>query len=204
VSRPVARYRPSRRYILFALLAICGTAFCAWTGLRWPATWTAAGLFGITSVALIALLCQPRIEIHETHLQLGRRVIFWREVRRLDQTGWVAPLAVTLTLASDRRVLLLYAGDLDSSTSLLRHLRRYSRNALLDGIPYRQAWGEPGKTPEPRKTHDSRANPERQPPPAPYRPLLRPGEEEEVEKMFQRLKSVGRLDQRDPRGSDQQ
>jgi len=25
---------------------------------------------------------------------------------------------------------------------LLRHLRRYSRDALIDGIPYRQYWGE--------------------------------------------------------------
>ena len=138
----------------------------------------------------------------------------WREIRRLDQTGWIAPLAVTLTLSNDRRVLLLYAGDLDSSTSLLRHLRRYSRNALLDGIPYRQAWGERGKTPdsgkmlirktpEPGKTHESGASSERQPPTV-HRPLLRPEEEEEIEKMFQRLKSVGRLDQRDQRGSDDQ
>ena len=126
----------------------------------------------------------------------------WREIRRLDQTGWIAPLAVTLTLSNDRRVLLLYAGDLDSSTSLLRHLRRYSRNALLDGIPYRQAWGEleslqnagAAKTPEPAR---------RQAPPAVHRPLLRPEEEEEIERMFQRLKSVGRLDQRDQRGSDE-
>ncbi len=210
MSRPLARYRPSRRYILFALLAIAGTAFSAWTGLRWPATWAASALFGATAAALIALLWQPTIEIHETHLQLGKRVIFWREIRRLDQTGWNAPLAVTLTLSNDRRVLLLYGGDLDSSTSLLRHLRRYSRNALLDGVPYRQAWGDPGKvsdsgkTSEPRKTHESGASSERQPPTTPYRPLLRPGEEEEVEKMFQRLKSVGRMDQRDQRGSDDQ
>ena len=168
------------------------------SGLRWPSTWVAAGLFGITSVALMALLWQPAIEIHETHLQIGRRVIFWREIRRLDQTGWIAPLAVTLTLSSDRRVILLYAGDLDSSTSLLRHLRRYSRNALLDGIPYRQAWGEVGNTSEPGGV------PEHQPPPAAHRPLLRPEEEEEIERMFQRLKSVGRLDQRDQRGSDDQ
>ena len=193
MSRPLARYRPSRRYILFAVLAICGTVFSVWTGLRWPSTWIAAGLFGITSLALMALLWQPGIEIHETHLQLGRRTILWRDIRRLDQTGWIAPLAVTLTLSNDRRVFLLYAGDLDSSTSLLRHLRRYSRNALLDGIPYRQAWGEVNKTPEPaRKT-----------PPAVHRPLLRPEEEEEIERMFQRLKSVGRLDQRDQRGSDE-
>ncbi len=204
MSRPVARYRPSRRYILFAVLAIVGTAFSAWTGLRWPATWLAAGLFGATAATLIALLCRPTIEIHETHLRLGRRVIYWREIRRLDRTGWIAPLAVTLTLSNDRRLVLLYAGDLDSSTSLLRHLRRYSRNALLDGIPYRQAWGEsgsgePGKTPDPRKTPEPGSA--RQTPPAPYRPLLRPEEEEEIEKMFRRLKSVGRLDQR---GSDDQ
>lgn len=207
MSRPVARYRPSRRYLVFALLAISGTAFSVWTGLRWPATWTAAALFGATAAALIALLCRPRIEIHETHLQLGRRVIYWDEIRRLDQTGWIAPLAVTLTMSNDRRVFLLYAGDLDSSTSLLRHLRRYSRNALLDGVPYRQAWGDPGRA-EPRtadpgkagKTQDPRGS-AHQTPPASHRPLLRPEEEEEIERMFRRLKSVGRLDQR---GSDDQ
>jgi len=201
VSRPLARYRPSRRYILFAVLAIIGTAFSAWTGLRWPSTWIAAGLFGITSVALIGLLWQPEIEIHETHLQLGRRIILWSEIRRLDQTGWIAPLAVALTLPNDRRVFLLYAGDLDSSNSLLRHLRRYSRNALLDGIPYRQAWGELAQTPDSPKTLESTPGSERRLPPAVHRPLLRPEEEEEIERMFQRLKAVGRLDQR---GSDEQ
>ena len=210
MSRPLARYRPSRRYLLFAVLAICGTAFCAWTALRWPATWTAAALFGATAVALLALVSRPAIEIHETHLQLGRRVIFWREIHRLDQTGWIAPLAVNLTLSNDRRVLLLYAGDVESSTSLLRHLRRYSRNALLDGIPYRQAWGEPGRADAGKAESEKRPEAAKTPEPAPRRPaaiprpLLRPEEEEEIEKMFQRLKSVGRLDQREPRGSDDQ
>lgn len=206
MSRPLARYRPSRRYILFALLALVGTAFSAWTGLRWPSTWVAAGLFGMTSAALLALLWQPEIQIHETHLQLGRRIILWREIHRLDQTGWTAPLVVHLTLSNDRRVLLLYAGDLDSSTGLLRHLRRYSRNALLDGIPYRQAWGEVEEKPEREKRPERRGTPESGPqlqqPPAVHRPLLRPEEEEEIERMFQRLKSVGRMDQRD-RGSDE-
>ena len=205
MSRPVARYRPSRRYILFAILALCGTIFSAWTALRWPSTWLAAGLFGATSAALLALLWQPIVEIHETHLLIGKRVILWRDIRRLDQTGWIAPLAVRLTLSNERHVIVLYAGDLDSSTSLLRHLRRYSRSALLDGIPYKQAWGElePGKTPE---LAGPPAPPNRQSQPAVHRPLLRPEEEEEIEKMFQRLKSVGRLDQRDQRdqrGSDE-
>ena len=196
MNRPVARYRPSRRYILFAALAISGTAFCVWTGLRWPSTWIAAALFAITSAALITLVSRPIIEIHETHLQLGRRVIFWREIQRLDQTGWVAPLAVNLTLANDRHVRLVYAGDLDSATSLLRHLRRYSRHALLDGVPYGQAWGEMGKPPEP-----AAAPPPQQLPPASHHPFLSAEDEQEIEKMFQRLKSVGRLDSR---GSDEQ
>ena len=190
MNHPVARYRPSRRYILFAALAIIGTAFCAWTGLRWPSTWIAAALFGLTSAALLVLVSRPGIEIHETHLQLGRRVIFWREIRRLDQTGWIAPLAVNLTLANDHRVLLVYAGDLDSATSLLRHLRRYSRHALLDGVPYGQAWGEMA---------DPGASPEQPPRSAPYHPFLSPQDEQEIEKMFQRLKTAGRLD----RGSDE-
>ncbi len=175
-------------------MAICGALFSAWTGLRWSYTWIAAGLFVLSAAAILALVLRPVIEIHETHLRIGRRVIFWSEIRRLDQTRWTAPLAVYLTLADDKRSLLVYPGDLDSSTSLLRHLRRYSREALLDGIPYRQFWGEPGA-----------ASRKRLPPPPRY-PLLRPEDEEEVERMYQRLRSVGRLDQRDQRdqrGSDQ-
>jgi hypothetical protein len=179
--------------MVFAALAIAGTAFCIWTGLRWPSTWIAAGLFGLTSAALVALLCRPGIEIHETHLQLGRRVIFWREIQRLDQTGWVAPLVVNLTLSSGRHVVLVYAGDLDSATSLLRHLRRYSRYALLDGVPYGKAWGETVKP------QDSAAASEPPPPSTPHYPFLRPEDEQEIEKMFQRLKTAGRLD----RGSEE-
>ena len=37
---------------------------------------------------------------------------------------------------------LVYPGDIDSGKSLLRHLRRCARNALIDGIPYKQFWGE--------------------------------------------------------------
>ena len=129
------------------------------------------------------LTLRPAIEIHETHLAIGRRVMPWSEIRRIDQTGWKAPLAVHLTLADQQRILLLYPGDLDSSTSLLRHLRRYSTLALLDGVPYRQFWGEPA----PAKHEFIK--------PAKY-PLMRPEDQEEIERMFQRLTSVGRLDGR--------
>jgi hypothetical protein len=186
VIRPVARYTPSRRYSWLALFALGGVLLAGWTGLRWPPAWIAAVLFGVSAIAVLLLALRPAIEIHETHLLVGRKAIAWSDIRRLDQTGWTAPLAIHLTLSGDRRLLVVYPGDFDSSTSLLRHLRRYSREALLDGIPYRQFWGETPAT-------------ERKQLPAPRYPLLRPEDEDEVERMFQRLKSVGRLDQR---GSD--
>jgi len=136
-------------------------------------------------VSLLAF--RPSIEIHETYLAVGRAAIPWNDIRRIDQTGWNAPLAVYLTLADGRRVLVLHPGDLDSSTGLLRHLRRYSREALLDGIPYRQFWGEalpPAQTPPPKQL------------PPPRYPLLRPEDEDEVERMFQQLKAAGHIDQR--------
>src|SRR5437879_2867157 len=79
-------------------------------------------------------------DIHETHLQIGRRTISWADIRRLDQTGWNVPLVLQLTLEHAGTLFLIYPGDLDSSGSLLRHLRRYSRHALLDGVPYREFW----------------------------------------------------------------
>jgi hypothetical protein len=182
VSRPLARYTPCRRFLLLTLVAICGSLFSAWMGLRWAPSWIAAGLFAVSGALLSLVTLRPAIEIHETHLVIGRRVMPWSDIRRIDQTGWNAPLAVHLTLVDQERILLFYPGDLDSSTSLLRHLRRYSRLALLDGMPYRQFWGEPAAKDEPIK-------------PAKY-PLMRPEDEEEIERMFQRLKSVGRLDGR--------
>jgi hypothetical protein len=146
--------------------------------------WIAAGLFAIPSLALFLLAFRPAIEIHETHLQAGHRQIPWHQIRRLDQSGWTVPLLVYLTLNEERRVMLIHPGDFDSSASLLRHLRRNSREALLDGVPYRQFWGEPPS-----------AAPAQIPPPR-Y-PLLRPEDEDEVERMFQRLKSVGHLERRD-------
>jgi hypothetical protein len=183
VSRPVARYTPSRRYFSLALIAVGGALLGGWTGLRFAPAWIASGAFAMTALAILGLALRPAIEIFETHLSVGRKAIAWGDIRRLDQTGWNAPLAVYLTLADGHRFLIVYPGDLDSSSSLLRHLRRYSREALLDGIPYRQFWGEA-------------ASERKQIAPQPRYPLLRPEDEDEVEKMFQKLKSVGRIDGR--------
>ncbi len=172
-----------------ALVALAGGSIAGLAAMRWPAMWIAmsvcGGVLALAGACLLLLALRPAIEIHETHLAIGRRSIGWSEIRRIDQTPWLttwdAPLAVYLTLADESCVLVVYAGWTDSCPGLLRNLRRYSREALLDGVPYLQFWGEiPGA---------------KQLPPPRY-PLLRPEDEEEIERMFQRLKTVGRLDHR--------
>ena len=196
MSRPVACYSPSPRYLLFVLLAAIGAGLSFWSGLRWsPEGWRAlsflaAGGFAISASAMLLVIGRPRVEIHESQLRIGRREIAWAEVRRLDHSGWLVPLALWITLEGEEHILLVYAGDLDSSASLLRHLRRYSRQALIDGVPYRQFWGEPGK--------ETTAAPARQQSPPRY-PLLRPEDEQEVERLFRRLKAAGNLDRQEDR-----
>jgi hypothetical protein len=141
----------------------------------------------LISALLFAMAMRPAIEIHEGYVSIGKRIIPWMDIRRLDRTGWNSPpLVVRMTLFDDSRMVLIYPGDLDSCNSLLRHLRRLSRDALIDGIPYRQYWGEllaPGAA-ERKQTAQPR-----------YR-LLRPEDELEVERLYQRLKAVGNLDQK--------
>jgi hypothetical protein len=219
VNCPIARFVPSRRFLGFALLALGGMLLSVFIALRWSRAWEAAAgdwmpwldrswltpplapgplssaflrsvspawiaaaLFAAACAVLLALFFRPAIEIHTGFLKAGRRKIEWRRVARVDQTSWRVPLAVFLTLDDGSRVLLIHAGETESCASLLRHLRRQAREALLDGIPYRQFWGEaPG--------------PERKSLPPMHYPLLLPEEEEEIERMFQRLKTVGHLDQ---------
>jgi hypothetical protein len=152
--------------------------------LSWPFAWIAVGLFLASAAVVLFLALRPPIEIYESHLKIGAKAIPWMQIRRLDR-GSRMPLIVRLTLADKTRIVLVHPGDPDSTTSLLRHLRRFSREALIDGVPYRQFWGEELTTPAP----------ERKQAPSRY-PLLLPEDEAEVERLLQRLKSVGHLDTR--------
>jgi hypothetical protein len=170
--------------------------FSAWDALRWAPSWIAAGLFAVSALVLAAVTIRPAIEVYETHLAIGRRMIPWRDIRRVDQTGWNTPLVVILTLHDRQRIHVLYSGDLDSSSSLLRHLRRFSREALLDGVPYREFWGElaaVARSSEPARKSAPESSEKDASAPLRY-PVLRSEDEEEVERLFQRLKSVGHLE----------
>jgi hypothetical protein len=182
-------YSPSRHYLSAGLVALGLAAFSAWVAWQWAPAWIASFLFVASAAILIVLALQPPIRIGEDHLAIGRRVIPWREIQRLDRTSWISPLIVNLTLAGERRVVLIYPGDVDAGKSLLRHLRRCARGALIDGIPYRQFWGE--LVP---------AAPDRRALPSPKYKLLRTEDEAEVERLFHQLKTVGHLE---PHNSDE-
>ena len=90
---------------------------------------------------MLYLASRPAVEIYESHVKIGNQAIPWRHIRRLDRSANM-PLMVRLTLADKTRILVVYPGDPNSSSGLLRSLRRHSREALIDGVPYRQFWGE--------------------------------------------------------------
>ena len=186
MTRPVASYSPSRRYLVFAAVAVLGALISAWAGTVWGAdgwryvSFTAAAAFVLMAGLITAMVLRPVVEIFENHLVIGRREIPWKAIRTVDQTSWVSPLTLRLGLEGEESLLLMYFGDSGSSAGLLRHVRRYARQALLDGVPYRQFWGET-------------TTPRREPVPARFR-LVSPQDEREIEQMFQRLKSVGRID----------
>ncbi|MDZ4800749.1 MAG: hypothetical protein SGI92_21530 [Bryobacteraceae bacterium] len=178
----MTNFPPSRHYLTAGLAAVILAAFSGWVAMQWSPAWIASVLFAGSAMILLLLAIQPSVDVYEHHLALGKRVIQWNEIRRLDRTSWISPLVVQLTLTGERRVTLVYPGDIDSGKSLLRHLRRCARNALIDGIPYKQFWGEALPSQERRSL------------PAPRYRLLRPEDEAEVERLFQRLKTVGHLD----------
>lgn len=181
----MTRYLPAKHYLWLGAAAVVLSGLCAWFAGTVTLAYLPAALFLITAVFLFAMAVRPAIEVHEGYLAIGRRIIPWMDIRRLDRTGWISPLIVRVTLFDDSRLVLIFPGDLDSCNSLLRQLRRLSRDALIDGIPYRQYWGEL-----------LAASGERKQAPAPRYRILRPEDEAEVERLYQRLKTVGNLDQK--------
>jgi len=185
VPVPISRYCCSRHYLWAGFAALGMTVFSAAVALSWPVAWIATGSLLASAFVVLYLALRPPIEIYDSHLKIGSRAIPWMQIRRLDRSSRL-PLIVRLTLADKTHILVVYPGDPESSNSLLRHLRRFSREALIDGVPYRQFWGEALQPPAA----------ERKQLPAPRYPLLLPEDEAEVERLLQRLKSVGHLDPR--------
>jgi hypothetical protein len=174
------------------LVAAALALFSAWCGMQWSLAFIPAALFVVSSVVLYYLATRPPIEVGESYLSIGAESIRWSEVERMDSTIWTSPLVLELSLRDGRRRRIIYPGDVESAGRLLRQMRRLARSAAIDGVPYRQYWGEI----VPLRMESRTMAPPR------YR-LLRPEDETEVEKLYQRLKSVGHLDPK-PSAEDRQ
>ena len=91
-----------------------------------------------------------------------------------------------LSLYDDETVRLIYPGEVECCKHLLRTLRQMAIGAVIDGVPYRQYWGEVLGTGDAAEQGDG----------APRYRVLRPEDEEEVERLYFLLKTVGHIDPR--------
>ena len=180
----MSRYVPARHYVSFGIVALALAGFAAWLGMTFSPAFVPAALFFLTAAMLLALAFRPAIKVYDAHLEIGKKIIPWQDVRRVDRTGWISPLVVKLALYDDDAVVLVYPGEVDCCKHLLRTLRQMSTNAMIDGIPYRQYWGELLGSSEAKQLNAPR-----------YR-VLRPEDEEEVERLYFLLKTVGHIDPR--------
>src|SRR5665213_2053627 len=102
----MTRYVPARHYISFGAAALALAGFSAWLGMTLTrGLFVPAGLFFFTSVLLLALAFRPAIRVYDAHIEIGKRVVPWQDIQRVDRTGWISPLVVKLTLC------LLYTSD---------------------------------------------------------------------------------------------
>ena len=181
----MTRFLPARHYLAFGLVALALGLFSGWVGIRfWMPALVPALLFLLTATLLTLLGFFPAVEVQDSVLRVGGRVIPWADIRRLDGTGWLSPLIVRITMYDDSRFTLVYPGDLESCKTLVRSLRRMSRDALIDGVPYRQYWGELLVTSGDRRRVAA----------APRQRFLRPEDEADIERLYQKLRQERHLD----------
>ncbi len=177
-------YHPSRVYARAAWIAVAGTAVCALCGLRAPFAFIPGGLCFLTALLLFWLAMRPVIRVGENQFNIGERAIAWREVREINSSRFVSPLVLRLKLTNGRRKLLVFPGDHGRIATLIAQLRKNAYLASFDGVAYRDFWtwasltGLPGDAPVSEQ---------------PVRMLTR-DEEDEIERMYQTLKTAGRLD----------
>lgn len=182
----VETFLPSRLYARVGWAALAGSLVCVLCGFRAPLAFIPGVLCAITSAGLFWLAARPAIEVSEDQFNIGDRAIAWREVREVNRSRFLSPLVIKLKLTNSRRKVLIFPGEPDRIERLMFQLRKNSQLATFDGVAYRDYWtwlslsGGQGDT----STLDQ-----------PVR-MLSPDDEDEVERLYQKLKSVGRLDGR--------
>jgi hypothetical protein len=183
----VEMYLPSRLYPRMGWAALAGALICALCGLRAPLAFIPGFLCALTAALLYWLSKRPPIRLRETQFNIGERAIAWREVRQINTPRIASPLILDLKLTNSRHKLMVYPGEPEHIEKLMFQLRKNCFLATFDGVPYRDYWAW------------AAVNQARSDTPAPEQPparMLSSEEEDEIERMYQKLKAVGRLDSR--------
>ncbi len=174
---------PSRLYSRVGWAALAGVLISVLCGFRAPLAFIPGFLCAITAAALFWLSARPPIRIGDSQFNIGERAIAWREVQEINSSRFLSPLLLKIRLTNSRRLLLVYPGEPERIEQLLFQLRKNSHLASFDGVAYRDYWtwlslngAEKNQVSE-----------------QPVR-MLSADEEEEIERMYQKLKTVGRFD----------
>lgn len=177
---------PSRLYSRVGWAALAGVAVSVLCGFRAPLAFIPGFLCGATALALFWLAARPPIRIGESQCNIGNRAIAWREVREINSSRFLSPLILKLKLTNSRRTLLVYPGEPERIEQLLFQLRKRSQFACFDGVTHRDYWTWLTL----HGSKDDTAIAEQ-----PVR-MLSTDDEDEIERLYQKLKAVGHLDSR--------
>lgn len=176
-------FEPSRLCLRigWAVLACC--LLCGLAGWQYPIAFLPSGLFAIAAGSLFWMGSRPEVRVLPTQFNVGERAISWREVREINTT-LARPLVARINLTNCRHKLLVFPAASERAAQLMYQLRRHSYLATFDGVAYRDFWTW-------STLHEKlRDRPVLQ---QPVR-MLSAEDEDEVERLFQKLKTVGRLD----------
>jgi hypothetical protein len=177
-------FTPSRLYARMGWAALAGSVVCVLCGLRAPLAFVPGFLCACTSAFLFWLTARPLIRVGENQFNLGNRAIAWREVREINSSRFVSPLVLKIKLTNSRQKILVFPGEPERIARLLFYLRKNSQLASFDGVAYRDYWTWTDMAGS-RSENVAVEHPVR---------MLSAEEEEEIERMYHKLKSVGHLD----------
>ncbi len=185
----LVRYLPAALYLrlgfVLACVAILAAILARFSFLALPVM----AISALAAVAILYVTLRGPVEIHDSHLQVGRKVIPWEAVSHVWSPSLQTPLLLPLTLNSERSYVLVYPGSRESGQKLLHQVRRHARFALIDGLPFRQYWDEDLENFRDRcLVTDQQWN------------VLSAEDEHEVEQLFQRLRNDGAFNRFDPEG----
>jgi hypothetical protein len=180
----VERFLPSRFYASVGWAALTGSLVCVLCAFRAPYAFIPAVLCILTATGLFWLASRPVISVGETQFTIGERAIAWREVREINRSRFLSPLVLQLKLTNSRAKVLVYPGEPSRIELLLAQLRKRSHLATFDGVPFREYWHWTNLEEQQAEA----------PPATPPAQLFSTEDEAEIERLFQTLRSGGRLD----------